>query len=111
MDIYDYLLIVTTPSTPPHLVQMIEGICQRSVMVISASTESIRHAQSTLTGSRSQTPRSVFVAHIPERPTLGTQDRYAAQLGLDGKVPLIGGDRLVRLLPADTALLERCWRQ
>jgi len=108
---YDYLLIVTTPATPPHLVQMTERVCQRSVMLISSSTESIRYGQNTLLGSRSQTPRSVFVAHIPEQPTLGTQDHYAAQLGLDGERPSSEGDRLVRLLPADTALLERSWRQ
>src|SRR5262249_586437 len=43
----------------------------------------------------------VFVAQTPELPTIGLQDRYAAQLGR----------AVTRLLPTDDALLEQCWQQ
>ncbi len=46
-------------------------------------------------------PYSIFVAHVPEHPTIGAQDRYARQLG----------HSVTRLLPADTPLLEESWKR
>ena len=41
------------------------------------------------------------MTHVPERPTIGAQDRYTRQLGYE----------VTRLLPADTPLLAQCWEQ
>jgi len=89
--LYDYLLLVTTRATPESLAQAIEGQCPRAITLVSAGAES---GAPLLHGS-------TFVAHVPEQPTVGIQDRYAAQLGCP----------VTRLLPADTRLLEQCWEQ
>ena len=109
--LYDYLLLVTTPETPAYITSMVEGMCQRSLMLVSADTESIRDAQNILASSQSPIPCSVFVAHVPEQPTIGAQDRYTAQLGLNTEYTSGETTRLVRLLPADTSLLEHCWEE
>src|SRR5260370_13987147 len=44
---------------------------------------------------------SIFVAHCPELPPIGLQDRYTAQFG----------HAVTRLLPADTPLLAQCWER
>jgi NTE family protein len=92
--LYDYLLLVTTPATPNSLAQAAEAQSQRAMTLVSAGVEPGETFASSLHGS-------IFVAHVPERPTIGVQDRFAAQLGCS----------VTRLLPADTSLLERCWEQ
>ena len=108
---YDYLLIVTFPTTPVHILQIVEKLCQRSLMLVSAGEESLRHAQSILATASTRSPRSVFVSNVPEQPTIGAQDRYAAQLGLQRQEAPGEAAQLVRLLPASNSLLERCWHE
>src|SRR6266567_2349808 len=92
--LYDYLLLVTTRATPNSLAQAVEGQSQRTMTLVSAGAEPGEAFASSLHGS-------IFVAHVPERPTIGVQDRFAAQLGCS----------VTRLFPADTSLLEQCWEQ
>jgi NTE family protein len=92
--LYDYLLLVTTRTTPNSLAQAIEGQPQRAITLVSAGAESGEVLAPFLHGS-------IFVAHVPEQPTIGVQDRYTAQFGC----------AVTRLLPADTLLLEQCWEQ
>jgi NTE family protein len=105
---YDYLLLVSTQKTPLHLTQIMAEQSTRSIVLVSAN--SIQTAVAELNPTRSDFDNtsktqnkaaSYFVAHVPERPTIGTQDRYIARLG----------HNITRLLPADTALLEQCWEQ
>ena len=101
--LYDYLLLVTTQSTPPSLMQATIEYCQRSVILVAADVGSQFRAP--LASYASAHPfdaqtNGLFVAHVPEQPTIGIQDYYAARLGYPVK----------RLLPADTPLLEQCLR-
>lgn len=115
--LYDYLLFVTTQTTPAPLMHVAADLCQRRVAFISAHEGLMRRTQLTEFfsdppfGGNSAEARSVFVAHVPERPTMGVQDRYAAQLGLGVAGTPLADARLTRLLPADTPLLEQCWQQ
>ncbi len=93
--LYDYLVLVTTQATPPNLLQAIAEQCVRAIVIVSAN--SIQNVVAELAPARS----SFFVAHVPERPTIGVQDRYAARLG----------QTITHLLPADMPLLEHCWEQ
>jgi NTE family protein len=98
--LYDYLLLVTTPATPPDLVQVIAEQCARALVIVSANVGAQFIAPSALEKGTHNAP-SIFVAHVPERPTIGVQDRYTAQLG----------HAVTRLLPADTPLLAQCWER
>jgi NTE family protein len=104
---YDYLLLVTTQATPQRLVQTIAEQCSRTMMIVSANAVQNEEAgftpalpNSVLLNSPLPDP-SFFVAHVPEHPTIGVQDRYSARMG----------HAVTHLLPADNALLERCWDQ
>jgi NTE family protein len=104
--LYDYLILVTTQATSPNLLQAIAEQCSRAIVIV--SSHSIENAGAEQAPARSYSPTnskenapSFFVAHIPERPTIEVQDRYAAQLGRT----------ITRLLPADMPLLEQCWKQ
>jgi NTE family protein len=92
--LYDYLLLVTTRATSTFLIQAAQEHSQRAVTLISAAAEQDTARVSSVRGS-------VFVMRVPERPTIGVQDRYATQLNC----------AITRLLPADDALLEQCWEQ
>ncbi|HEY6284346.1 MAG TPA: patatin-like phospholipase family protein [Ktedonobacteraceae bacterium] len=100
---YDYLLLVTTQATPHNIVQAIAEQCARTIVIVSAN--SIQNVVTGLAPARpdpvSANVPSFFVAHVPEYPTIGLQDRYTAHLG----------QTITRLLPADIALLEQCWDQ
>ena len=122
---YDYLLLVTTQATPHNMVQTIAEQCARTIVIVSAnsvqnvvaglaparpnpvSANSIQNVEAELapfmfsSTSKTSTAPSFFVAHVPEHPTIGVQDRYTAHLG----------HTITRLLPADIALLEQCWDQ
>ncbi len=98
--LYDYLLLVTTQATPSHVLQAIAEQCTRAIVIVSATVGAQFIAPVIPENGTHNTP-SIFVAHIPERPTIGVQDRYAARLG----------HAVTHLLPADTALLEQCWEQ
>src|SRR6266571_5137890 len=124
---YDYLLLVTKQATPLNMVQAIAEQCARTIVIVSAnsvqnvvaglaparldpvSANSIQNVETELapfmfsstSSSKISTAPSFFVAHVPEHPTIGVQDRYTANLG----------HTITRLLPADIALLEQCWDQ
>ncbi|HEX6108387.1 MAG TPA: patatin-like phospholipase family protein, partial [Ktedonobacteraceae bacterium] len=111
--LYDYLLLVTTQATPHNLVQVLAQQSTRAIMIFSASEsnlEGLAHVRTELISARpapdntsksQEKAPSIFVAHVPERPTIGVQDRYTARLG----------HTITRLLPADISLLEHCWEQ
>ena len=94
---YDYLLFATTQTTPSSLAQAIAEHCTRSIVLVSVGARFIAPALA----SRKQQSPALFVAHVPERPTIGVQDRYTAHFGYE----------VTRLLPADTSLLTQCWEQ
>src|SRR5581483_2601882 len=114
---YDYLLLVTTHTTPApfaHVItQHVARQCQRAIVLVSASQQALSLAQQAdfLTSSAFSGTCSLFVAHVPEVPTIGAQDRYATQLGIGLAGTPLTNARLERLLPADLPLLERCWQQ
>ncbi len=93
---YDYILLVTTPATPPDLVQAVSHVCTRSLALVPSFLASTHILESLSTA-----PAAVFVTHVPERLTIGQQDHYASLLGAS----------VTRLLPADLPLLEQCWEQ
>ncbi|GAC1434351.1 MAG: hypothetical protein NVSMB54_33290 [Ktedonobacteraceae bacterium] len=93
---YDYILLFTTSATPADLVHTISQMCTRSLALVPAS-----HVSPHLLQSLPTVPSAVFVTDVPERPTIGQQDHYAAVLGTP----------VARLLPADRTLLEHCWEQ
>lgn len=102
---YDYLLLVTADMTPHILVETVAENCSRAVLLIShdAIDRARGHAAflpSVAELERFQIPSSIFVAHIPELPTIGVQDRYERRLG----------HSITRLLPADTSLLDESWK-
>src|SRR6266446_170531 len=67
--LYDYLLLVTTPATPPDLVQVIAEQCARALVIVSANVGAQFIALSALEKGTHNAP-SIFVAHVPERPTI-----------------------------------------
>ena len=101
---YDYLLLVTTGTTPPSLIETVAGNCARVVLLISSDAvgrEGESAAALPLTSGSEALPYSICIAHVPEHPTIGVQDRYARRLGRS----------VTRLLPADTPLLEESWER
>ena len=92
---YDYLLLVTTQATPHNLIQAIAEQCARSMMIVSASSIHNGVLELTMAGPAP----TFFVAHVPDIPTIGAQDRYAVELG----------HPVTRLIPANAAVLEQCW--
>jgi len=95
---YDYILLVTTQHTPTHMLQAVKNLSQKAIVVVSSSVG--RDPLLPFIEQTSLQP-AVFVAHVAERPTIGVQDSYATLLGYP----------VTRLLPADDALLNRCWQQ
>ncbi|GAC1371302.1 MAG: hypothetical protein NVS2B12_05620 [Ktedonobacteraceae bacterium] len=93
---YDYILLVTTSATPPDVAHAVSHVCTRFLALITASL-----ASAPILEALSAAPSSIFVTHVPERPTIGQQDHYASLLNAP----------VTRLLPADHSLLERCWEQ
>ncbi|MGH2494707.1 MAG: patatin-like phospholipase family protein [Ktedonobacteraceae bacterium] len=93
---YDYMLLVTTSSTPSVLAHSIAEMCNRSLMIVS---HTMLHEATTWLATSEAAKPVVFVAHVPVRPTIGLQDDYAAQLDCD----------VTRLLPADVPPLTQCW--
>lgn len=103
---YDYLLLVTAGMTPHTVMETVARNCSRAVLLISndAVGREGEHAAALPLTPGSEVfpvPHSVFVAHVPEPPTIGAQDRYAKRLGRS----------VTRLLPADTSLLEQSWQR
>jgi NTE family protein len=108
--LYDYVVILQTSRTPPQLVQALTDghetphMLKRSIALV-ASGDVRQAATWPLLESRRDEAHpyeiAVFVTDTPEPPTIGLQDCYAEQLG----------HVITRLLPADDALLERCWQQ
>ena len=103
---YDYLLPVTTATTPPTVIETVAGNCSRAVLIISSDvveTEGESAAALPLAPGPgiNSLPYSIFIAHVPEPPIIKVQDRYSKRLGCSVR----------RLLPADTPLLEQSWKQ
>jgi len=100
--LYDYLLLVTTQATPSDLAQAVAEQCTRAIVIVGPQFEALNKfiAPGMLKDTKDNAP-SLFVAHVPERPTIGVQDHYSARLG----------HAVTRLLPAGTHLLEQCWEQ
>ncbi len=103
---YDYLLPVTTAMTPPTVIETVAGNCSRAVLLISSDVigkegESAAALPLTPGPETISSPYSIFIAHVPEPPTIKVQDRYSKRLGRS----------VTRLLPADTPLLEQSWKQ
>jgi NTE family protein len=96
---YDYLLLVTTQATPARLVRSISQQSSRSVLLLPASMP--EQGKQLIELAEKQEPPAIIVTHLPERPTIGAQDRYAAQLG----------QQVTRLLPANDTLLATCWER
>ncbi|HLX39053.1 MAG TPA: cyclic nucleotide-binding and patatin-like phospholipase domain-containing protein [Ktedonobacteraceae bacterium] len=95
---YDYILLVTAQNTPTHMVQAVKDQSQKAIVVVSSDGE--RNALQPFIERTALQP-AVFIAHVVERPTIAVQDKYAEAL----EYPV------TRLLPADDALLKRCWQQ
>lgn len=93
---YDYVLLVTTNSTPRALAQSIVALSNRSLMIVS---HTMLHEATAWLAAHEAATSAVFVAHTPARATIGSQDDYATQLGCD----------VTRLLPSDMSLLAQCW--
>lgn len=93
---YDYVLLVTTSSTPHALARSVAELSNRSLLIVSHTM--LHEAPSWLATGKAAKP-AVFVAHVPARPTIGLQDDYSAQLACE----------VTRLLPEDMALLAHCW--
>ncbi|HLX41005.1 MAG TPA: cyclic nucleotide-binding and patatin-like phospholipase domain-containing protein [Ktedonobacteraceae bacterium] len=112
---YDYLLLVTSGRTPPALMESVAAYCSRAMLFISATMvdkvgkqNDRRYAENatvppltTLLSAASSRPCSLFVAHVPERPTIGVQDSYTRQLD----------HNVTHLLTSDMFLLDQCWKQ
>src|SRR5437764_1487433 len=101
---YDYLLFVTASTTPPTVIETVAGNCARALLLISSDAvgrEGESVATLPLTRGSEALPYSVFIAHVPEQPIIGIQDRYSRRLGRN----------VTRLLPADTSLLEESWER
>jgi NTE family protein len=93
---YDYVLLVTTSSTPHTLAHSVAELSNRSMLIVSHTM--LHEAPSWLASCKTANP-AVFVAYVPARPTIGAQDDYAAQLACE----------VTRLLPADMPLLAQSW--
>src|SRR5207249_2460179 len=71
---YDYLLLVTAPTTPAAVIERVAENCARAILLI--SRDALGREGETLA-----MPFSIFIAHVPEQPTIGTQDRDSQRLG------------------------------
>lgn len=103
---YDYLLLVTSGMTPHTVVEEVAENCSRAVLLISHDAVAREAGSAAFLPSIASlesfpVPYSLFVAHVPEPPTVGVQDRYSSRLG----------HSVTRLLPADLSLLEESWRR
>jgi NTE family protein len=100
---YDYLLLVTTPATPASVVRAVASQDTRVIALLAPEMASISTISELLpaNGNGENVALDIFVSNVPERPTIGLQDTYAARLEHDVK----------RLLPADAPLLEQCWQE
>ena len=97
--VYDYLLLVTTLATPAALVEAVAEQSSRAMLLLPSGMREDRARFVALAKQRES--QAIFITHVPERPTIGAQDRYAAKLGLEVR----------RLLPANEILLATCWER
>ncbi len=93
--VYDYVLLLTTVSTSPALVQTLVKLSHSSLLIVS---HTMLHEAPSWLAANATAGAALFVAHVPARPTIGQQDDYAARLGRE----------VTRLLPYDIPLLTRC---
>jgi NTE family protein len=77
------------------------GAIPRIIQLVSARDLGHVTARSAFSQIPETQARIVFVTHTTEKPTVGVQDHYAQLLG----------QSITRVLPADDALLARCWEQ
>ena len=93
---YDYILLITTPTTLPMLTQAVSQACTRSLALISAS-----HTFAQTIDEITDTSTTIFITHVTERPTIERMDHYSSLLNAP----------VTRLLPAAAESLEQCWEQ
>jgi len=103
---YDYLLLVTAGTTPPTMIETMAGNFSRAVLLISSDAVGREGEHAAFLPSISDletfsVPYSIFIAHVPEIPTIGVQDKYSRRLG----------HSVMRLLPADISLLDESWKR
>ncbi len=103
--LYDYILLVTTGTTPAPVIETAARNRSRAILLISSdAVEKEREpAALPLIAAMETLPAqsSIFTVHVPEKPTIGIQDRYSMRLG----------HNVTRLLPADAPLLEESWKR
>ena len=92
---YDYVLLVTTAATPSQLLPAIASHSSRAIVLVSSATD-----VPDIPALPLKQPTSLFISHVPGKPTIGLQDGYATIL----KHPV------TRLLPTDNSLLDQCWQ-
>ncbi len=103
---YEYLLLVTSSTTPATAIETVAGNCSRAILLLSSDGVGREGAPIAALPLISEletfsVPYSIFLCHVPEHPTIGVQDRYSRRLGRS----------VTRLLPADTPLLEESWNR
>ncbi len=92
---YNYILLVTTSTTPAATVQAAAQACIRSLTLLPADRTSV---SSSITP---QTDTATFITGVTKKPTIGQMDHYSSLVGAPVK----------RLLPAEPGQLAQCWEQ
>jgi NTE family protein len=108
--LYDYILLTSyqkiSAPTPEmlstlHQLSVSQGIKQHLILFpADATTHSGLLTTSSLPNDKSSVS-ALFVTHVQESPTIGIMEQYAERIGLP----------VLRLLPADDALLKQSWQQ
>jgi NTE family protein len=107
--LYDFIVLVAARHTPASMLSMLLDTCgtaspgaiSRVIQLVSARDRDCGATNSVFSQILEAQARTIFVTHTPEKPTIGVQDSYVQLLG----------QNVTRLVPADDALLERCWQQ
>src|SRR5207248_9685067 len=88
------------------VIEMVAENCSRAILLISSDAVGREGEHAAFLPSISDletlsVPSSIFIANVPEIPTIGVQDKYSRRLG----------HSVMRLLPADISLLEQSWKR
>jgi NTE family protein len=102
--LYDYVVLTATSMTPPEFVTALtchdeprpEYVVKQHLALLAADRVQQHEAQQLAAQAD-----AVCVVHVPELPTIGMQDVYAEKLATS----------VLRVLPEQDALLQRCWQQ
>lgn len=99
--LYDYLLLVVTAHTPGHVIASLIESQEAKRAYILRRRITLLAADAVEKNSVAPPSGPVFVTDVHTTPTMGLQEHYTTLLGCE----------VTRLLPADDALLQQCWRQ